>query len=227
MRRVMKRCAGLTASVLFLLAGVTTAWAQTNTFPASGNAGIGTTSPARNLSIVAAPGSDAVMEFARDNINTNALFLMRTGASANDWLFGTRNGSTDFRIFSFGIGAGGADVVSINKTNGNVGIGTTAPTQVLTLDSLLGTTDVILKINRPSSSLNGVLRLTTNGTDDWLVGNRGGSPDFKVFSFGAGVDAVTVSRSSGDRSEEHTSELQSLAYLVCRLLLEKKKNIID
>src|SRR5687767_15706229 len=30
------------------------------------------------------------------------------------------------------------------------------------------------------------------------------------------------------RSEEHTSELQSLAYLVCRLLLEKKKtNSID
>src|SRR2546425_3991032 len=29
---------------------------------------------------------------------------------------------------------------------------------------------------------------------------------------------------AGDRSEEHTSELQSLAYLVCRLLLEKKKN---
>src|SRR2546425_9109225 len=27
----------------------------------------------------------------------------------------------------------------------------------------------------------------------------------------------------GSRSEEHTSELQSLAYLVCRLLLEKKK----
>src|SRR5687767_15579684 len=27
-----------------------------------------------------------------------------------------------------------------------------------------------------------------------------------------------------ERSEEHTSELQSLAYLVCRLLLEKKKD---
>src|SRR5687767_15591892 len=27
-----------------------------------------------------------------------------------------------------------------------------------------------------------------------------------------------------ERSEEHTSELQSLAYLVCRLLLEKKKH---
>src|SRR3712207_8709069 len=30
---------------------------------------------------------------------------------------------------------------------------------------------------------------------------------------------------SGSRSEEHTSELQSRQYLVCRLLLEKKKNI--
>src|SRR2546425_13312023 len=28
-----------------------------------------------------------------------------------------------------------------------------------------------------------------------------------------------------ERSEEHTSELQSLAYLVCRLLLEKKKQL--
>src|SRR2546425_1533461 len=30
----------------------------------------------------------------------------------------------------------------------------------------------------------------------------------------------------GERSEEHTSELQSLAYLVCRLLLEKKKKML-
>src|SRR2546425_7895290 len=33
--------------------------------------------------------------------------------------------------------------------------------------------------------------------------------------------SVTLPRNA--RSEEHTSELQSLAYLVCRLLLEKKK----
>src|SRR2546423_6660493 len=36
----------------------------------------------------------------------------------------------------------------------------------------------------------------------------------------------TKTSSSDDRSEEHTSELQSLAYLVCRLLLEKKKNYL-
>src|SRR2546425_6552703 len=32
---------------------------------------------------------------------------------------------------------------------------------------------------------------------------------------------------AAERSEEHTSELQSLAYLVCRLLLEKKKKKQD
>src|SRR5437879_10603981 len=31
-------------------------------------------------------------------------------------------------------------------------------------------------------------------------------------------------KATGKRSEEHTSELQSPMYLVCRLLLEKKKN---
>src|SRR2546425_9247510 len=42
----------------------------------------------------------------------------------------------------------------------------------------------------------------------------------------AAADQVVEHRGLRDRerSEEHTSELQSLAYLVCRLLLEKKKN---
>src|SRR5205823_9432885 len=36
-------------------------------------------------------------------------------------------------------------------------------------------------------------------------------------------DRVSLNRWRAGRSEEHTSELQSLAYLVCRLMLEKKK----
>src|SRR5258705_7216656 len=35
--------------------------------------------------------------------------------------------------------------------------------------------------------------------------------------------AAAVPRHNAHRSEEHTSELQSLRHLVCRLLLEKKK----
>src|SRR2546422_5362845 len=39
----------------------------------------------------------------------------------------------------------------------------------------------------------------------------------------AGTVACAVSFLTGSRSEEHTSELQSRLHLVCRLLLEKKK----
>src|SRR3712207_7793403 len=35
---------------------------------------------------------------------------------------------------------------------------------------------------------------------------------------------LTIPRAAPERSEEHTSELQSRQYLVCRLLLEKKTN---
>src|SRR5256885_9104159 len=37
---------------------------------------------------------------------------------------------------------------------------------------------------------------------------------------------ATAHAVASDRSEEHTSELQSPCNLVCRLLLEKKKNIV-
>src|SRR2546423_5164502 len=49
----------------------------------------------------------------------------------------------------------------------------------------------------------------SRGGDDWAAD-------------GAREDSG-VTASGRSRSEEHTSELQSLAYLVCRLLLEKKK----
>src|SRR3712207_6898937 len=40
----------------------------------------------------------------------------------------------------------------------------------------------------------------------------------------ADAEEPEVQQPDGARSEEHTSELQSRQYLVCRLLLEKKKN---
>src|SRR2546423_6134551 len=47
--------------------------------------------------------------------------------------------------------------------------------------------------------------------------------DDPAYADRAKVFASKVRDISQVRSEEHTSELQSLAYLVCRLLLEKKK----
>src|SRR2546425_7083637 len=55
--------------------------------------------------------------------------------------------------------------------------------------------------------------------------------DFPPMQRGASFNLDAIKAEMGKRmaeaearSEEHTSELQSLAYLVCRLLLEKKKH---
>src|SRR6266436_2180433 len=40
------------------------------------------------------------------------------------------------------------------------------------------------------------------------------------------ASSPSITRASDRRSEEHTSELQSRLHLVCRLLLEKKKNML-
>src|SRR2546425_7329831 len=59
---------------------------------------------------------------------------------------------------------------------------------------------------------------------DQLLGDALG-PASDIFSLGVVFYEMHTNRlpHAGTRSEEHTSELQSLAYLVCRLLLEKKK----
>src|SRR3712207_7061080 len=51
-------------------------------------------------------------------------------------------------------------------------------------------------------------------------GSFGIQPLARAMKFG-------VAETTSGRSEEHTSELQSRQYLVCRLLLEKKKQIIQ
>src|SRR5205823_7290049 len=67
------------------------------------------------------------------------------------------------------------------------------------------------RYSRPASAL-----------DTTTVGDRG----ITAQAASAGTSAMMgASRNRNLRSEEHTSELQSLAYLVCRLLREKKKGV--
>src|SRR2546425_2193717 len=69
------------------------------------------------------------------------------------------------------------------------------------------------------------------GSGDVILGTKQEFPDLQFALPGdAGRNLVNfIMAKEADfpklRSEEHTSELQSLAYLVCRLLLEKKKTI--
>src|SRR5205823_13289737 len=69
-----------------------------------------------------------------------------------------------------------------------------------------------------AAGLSDLFAVRVNGRDAEKLGLPG-KPDPAVFLEAARRLGAEPARA---RSEEHTSELQSLAYLVCRLLLEKK-----
>src|SRR3712207_8051759 len=62
------------------------------------------------------------------------------------------------------------------------------------------------------------------GGDSLRIRTRSGERRLRRFAGSAGVQP---SQTRDIRSEEHTSELQSRQYLVCRLLLEKKDALPD
>src|SRR5690606_39875707 len=72
-----------------------------------------------------------------------------------------------------------------------------------------------IDVTRPGDRHGGVLALQPRSVDIAGAADR----DARETRGPAGGDAA----SAADRSEEHTSELQSRENLVCRLLLEKKK----
>src|SRR3712207_6992335 len=74
----------------------------------------------------------------------------------------------------------------------------------------------ILDETKGTGAVTRVLLDASDGTDTW------GSIGVSENAIEASWDALVDSLEAGMRSEEHTSELQSRQYLVCRLLLEKK-----
>src|SRR2546427_5783498 len=67
---------------------------------------------------------------------------------------------------------------------------------------------ISITANYPGASATTVMESVTSVIEEELNGTKG---------------LLYFDSSSGSRSEEHTSELQSQSNLVCRLLLEKKK----
>src|SRR3712207_7221436 len=81
---------------------------------------------------------------------------------------------------------------------------------------------------RRSSDLTGILYISDEVQTAF---GRTGSHFWGIEESGIEPDLITMAKGLGNglaiRSEEHTSELQSRQYLVCRLLLEKKKISTD
>src|SRR3712207_8331443 len=69
-----------------------------------------------------------------------------------------------------------------------------------------------------------VQELRDDEVGDVVVDRPADEDDALAEQPGVDVERALTARVLLDRSEEHTSELQSRQYLVCRLLLEKKKN---
>src|SRR3989441_876672 len=114
-----------------------------------------------------------------------------------------------------------------NDLNNYYGIDLTADSSTIVTSQFSRTANVWIALGGDSNQA----RQITSGTNDY--GNLDWTRDGKlVFQTNRQiwmmeVDGSAQKQLASERSEEHTSELQSLAYLVCRLLLEKKNNQIS
>src|SRR5258705_4758111 len=81
----------------------------------------------------------------------------------------------------------------------------------------------------PRSTLFPYTTLFRSAPFAWPARQRAARPRSGVTStsIAVGSPSAGVTPLRGRRSEEHTSELQSLRHIVCRLLLEKKKGKLD
>src|SRR2546425_8030382 len=96
----------------------------------------------------------------------------------------------------------------------------------------LNSPELQVKVDRQRAADLGVRMADVGSTVRLMYSGRDEISTFKEGSeqYSVTMQLLTEQRDNPDvlgRSEEHTSELQSLAYLVCRLLLEKKKKNIE
>src|SRR5687767_2647104 len=101
--------------------------------------------------------------------------------------------------------------------------------RTLSLDVALELASAAMEACRKHGSQVTITVLDHAGRTKVVLRGDGSNPHSVEHSLRKAYTALTYRMPSGEygkraaRSEEHTSELQSLAYLVCRLLLEKKK----
>jgi hypothetical protein len=147
----------------------------------SGNVGIGTTTPGGKLGIYSS------------NITIDGIQLTHNNASAHVWAL--RSGITSVADESFEIrdNTAGASRLAIN-TNGNVGIGTTGPTQKLDISGSGQTIASVTDTNNVTRDAR--IRVATLGST-WDL--QGGSTTFNILeNSNSNAAYLTIARSTGN-----------------------------
>src|SRR5216684_5941035 len=122
------------------------------------------------------------------------------------------------RVVDLGCAPGGWTQVAVERvkpTDGKLGLGRIVGVDILAMDPVPGATIVELDFLDPTAPER--LKALLAGPADVVLS------DMAAPTTGhASTDHIRIV-ALAERSEEHTSELQSRLHLVCRLLLEKKK----
>lgn len=167
-------------STLFTCFFSVNVFAQSNTFPTSGNVGIGTTSPLANLDIVSGrstlrvagnSGADSwrarILLDRGDNYRGAGLWIQASAESELDWYAGVPYTGAGFSIGYHGAQPEyRANSKLFIKPDGKIGIGTTNPNSLLEIQS--NNTSSELHLNAAGTTPGKpLIRLQINGINKW------------------------------------------------------------
>ena len=190
-------------STIFTCLFSVTVFAQSNTFPTTGNVGIGTTSPLANLDIVSGrstlrvagnSGADSwrarILLDRGDNYRGAGLWIQASVESELDWYAGVPYTGAGFSIGYHGTQPEyRANSKLFIKPDGNIGIGTDAPDMKLSIHSSDST---ISRVHYTGSSLISGLRIGRAGSYGDIVNTQNG------FGIGAGTNSGNLPLSNQD-----------------------------